>query len=61
MPTVARSSKKNSAKGLGYAMSKLKPKPTFMGVAQEAAFWTSYYSTEYVDYSKSRRMVFLKL
>ena len=42
-------------------MSKLKPKPTFKSEAQEAAFWASHDSTEYVDYSKSRRMIFPKL
>lgn len=42
-------------------MSKLKPKPTFKSDAQEAAFWASHDSTEYVDYSNSRRMVFPKL
>lgn len=42
-------------------MSKLKPKPTFKSDAQEAAFWASHDSTEYIDYSKSRRMVFPKL
>lgn len=42
-------------------MSKLKPRPTFKGEAQEAAFWASHDSTEYVDYSKSRRMIFLRL
>ncbi len=42
-------------------MSKLKPRPTFKSEAQEAAFWTSHDSTEYIDYSKSRRMIFPKL
>jgi len=42
-------------------MSKLKPKPTFKSDAQEAAFWASHDSMEYIDYSKSRRMVFPKL
>ena len=42
-------------------MSKLKPKQTFKSEAQEAAFWASHDSTEYVDYSKSRRMIFPKL
>lgn len=42
-------------------MSKLKPKPTFKSDAQEAAFWDSHDSTEYIDYSNSRRMVFPKL
>ena len=42
-------------------MSKLKPTPTFKSEAQEAAFWASHDSTEYIDYSKSRRMIFPKL
>jgi predicted DNA binding CopG/RHH family protein len=42
-------------------MRKLKPKPKFTSDAQEAAFWASHDSTEYIDYSKSRRMVFPKL
>ena len=42
-------------------MSKLKLRPTFKSEAQEAAFWTSHDSTEYIDYSKSRRMIFPKL
>ncbi|MDH4327695.1 MAG: BrnA antitoxin family protein [Nitrospira sp.] len=42
-------------------MRKLKPKPKFKSDAQEAAFWASHDSTEYIDYSKSRRMVFPKL
>ena len=42
-------------------MSKLKPRPTFKSEAQEAAFWASHDSTECIDYSKSRRMIFPKL
>ena len=42
-------------------MSKLKARSTFKGEAQEAAFWASHDSTEYIDYSKSRRMIFPKL
>jgi predicted DNA binding CopG/RHH family protein len=42
-------------------MSKLKPRPTFKSEAQEAAFWASHDSTEYIDYSKSRRAIFPKL
>jgi len=34
-------------------MSKLKPKPTFKSEAQEAAFWASHDSTEYIDYSRA--------
>jgi hypothetical protein len=41
--------------------SKAKPKPTFKSEAEEAAFWASHDSTGYVDYSKSRRMIFPKL
>ena len=41
--------------------SKLKQKPTFKSEAEEAAFWASHDSTEYVDYTKSRRMIFPKL
>ena len=42
-------------------MSKLKPRPMFKSEAQEAAFWASHDSTEYIDYSKSRWMIFPKL
>ena len=42
-------------------MNKLKPRPTFKSEAQEATFWASHDSTEYIDYSKSRRMIFPKL
>jgi predicted DNA binding CopG/RHH family protein len=42
-------------------MSKLKLRPTFKSEAQEAAFWASHDSTVYIDYSKSRRMIFPKL
>lgn len=42
-------------------MSKLKQKPTFKTEAQETAFWASHDSTEYIDYSKSRRVVFPRL
>jgi predicted DNA binding CopG/RHH family protein len=42
-------------------MSKLKPRPIFKSEAQEAAFWAAHDSTEYIDYSKSRRMIFPKL
>ena len=41
--------------------SKLKPKPTFKSEAEETAFWASHDSTDYLDYSKSRRMIFSKL
>ena len=42
-------------------MRKLKPRPTFKSEAQETTFWVSHDSTEYIDYSKSRRMIFPKL
>jgi predicted DNA binding CopG/RHH family protein len=42
-------------------MSKLKPMLKFKSEAQEAAFWASHDSTEYIDYSKSRRKIFPKL
>lgn len=42
-------------------MDKLKPRPKFKSEAQEAAFWASHDSTEYIDYSKSHRMIFPKL
>lgn len=42
-------------------MSKLKRKPTFKTETQEAAFWASHDSTEYIDYSQSRRVVFPRL
>jgi len=42
-------------------MSKLKSRPTFKSETQEAAFWASHDSTTYIDYSKSRRMIFPRL
>ena len=42
-------------------MSKIKRTPTFKREVQEAAFWASHDSTEYIDYSKSRRVVFPRL
>ena len=42
-------------------MNKLKKGPTFKSEKQEAEFWASNDSTEYVDYCKSRRMVFPRL
>jgi predicted DNA binding CopG/RHH family protein len=38
-----------------------KSRPTFKSERQEAAFWASHDSTEYVDYAKGRRMVFPRL
>ena len=45
----------------GWTMKKIKPKPMFKSDVQEAAFWASHDSTEYIHYSKSRQMVFPKL
>ncbi|MBH0200561.1 MAG: hypothetical protein HP497_14305 [Nitrospira sp.] len=42
-------------------MTKLKKRPTFKSEKQEAEFWAAHDSTEYVDYSKSRQMVFPRL
>ena len=42
-------------------MRKLKKRPTFKSDKQEFAFWASHDSTEYIDYSKSRRMMFPRL
>jgi predicted DNA binding CopG/RHH family protein len=42
-------------------MSKLKKRPTFKNEKQEAAFWASHDSTEYIDYSNSRPVVFPRL
>ncbi len=42
-------------------MRKRKPKPTFRSQEKEVAFWASHNSTDYVDYSKSRRLIFPKL
>lgn len=42
-------------------MRKFKAKPKFKSEEQEASFWDSHDSTEYVDYSKGRRMVFPRL
>ncbi len=42
-------------------MRKLKRRPTFKTEQAEAAFWASHDSTAYVDYSKGRRLVFLRV
>ncbi len=42
-------------------MRKLKTRPAFKSEAQETAFWSTHDSTDYLAYSKSRRMVFPKL
>ena len=39
-------------------MSKLKKIPKFKSEAEEAEFWATHDSTEYVDYSKAKRVVF---
>jgi predicted DNA binding CopG/RHH family protein len=40
---------------------KLKPIPTFANEAEERAFWESHDSTDYVDWSKARRVSFPNL
>jgi predicted DNA binding CopG/RHH family protein len=40
---------------------KLKPIPTFAKEADERAFWESHDSTDYVDWSKARRVSFPNL
>jgi predicted DNA binding CopG/RHH family protein len=42
-------------------MQKLKKRPTFKSEKLEADFWASHDSTEYIDYSKSQRVVFPRL
>ena len=42
-------------------MSKLKKIPKFKSEAEEAEFWATHDSTEYVDYSKAKRFVFPSL
>jgi hypothetical protein len=42
-------------------MNKLKRRPPFKGDAQEAAFWASHDSTEYIDFSRRRRTIFPRL
>lgn len=42
-------------------MQKLKKRPTFKSDKQEADFWASHDSTEYIDYAKSQRVVFPRL
>jgi predicted DNA binding CopG/RHH family protein len=41
--------------------SKLKPVPSFDSEAEERRFWETHDSTEYVDWSKARRMRFPNL
>lgn len=42
-------------------MSKLKKKPTFKSEQEEADFWATHDSTEYVDYAKATRALFPNL
>jgi len=42
-------------------MSKLKKIPKFKSEAEEVEFWATHDSTEYVDYSKAKRIVFPNL
>jgi predicted DNA binding CopG/RHH family protein len=43
------------------AKRKLKPIPRFKNEDEEAEFWDTHDSTEYVDWSKARRAVFPNL
>ena len=42
-------------------MKKLKEVPKFRSEHEEAAFWSTHDSTEYVDYSKAKRALFPNL
>lgn len=42
-------------------MQKLKKRLTFKSEKQEADFWASHDSTEYINYAKSQRVVFPRL
>jgi predicted DNA binding CopG/RHH family protein len=42
-------------------MSRLKKIPKFKSEAEESAFWTTHDSTEYIDYSTAKRVVFPNL
>jgi predicted DNA binding CopG/RHH family protein len=42
-------------------MRKLKKIPKFKSEEEEAEFWATHDSTEYVDYSKAKRIVFQNL
>lgn len=42
-------------------MSKLKRTPKFRSEEQEAEFWSTHDSTEYVDYSKAKPVIFANL
>ena len=39
-------------------MNKLKLRPMFKNDAEEAAFWASHDSTEYIDYSRRHKTIF---
>lgn len=42
-------------------MSALKKIPKFKSEEEEAEFWSTHDSTEYVDYSKAKRVIFANL
>lgn len=42
-------------------MSKVKKKPKFKSEKEEFEFWSTHDSTEYVDYSKAKRVLFPNL
>ncbi len=42
-------------------MSKLKKIPKFKSEEEEAEFWSTHDSTEHVDYSKAKRVIFANL
>ncbi|MEW6408967.1 MAG: BrnA antitoxin family protein [Nitrospirota bacterium] len=42
-------------------MSKLKKVPRFKSEKEEFEFWSTHDSTEYVDYSKAKRVLFTNL
>ena len=42
-------------------MNKLKKMPKFKTEDAESEFWAAHASTEYVDYSKAKRVLFLEL
>ncbi|MBI3398870.1 MAG: BrnA antitoxin family protein [Deltaproteobacteria bacterium] len=42
-------------------MSKLKKMPKFKSEKEETEFWATHDSTEYIDYSKARRVMFPNL
>jgi predicted DNA binding CopG/RHH family protein len=42
-------------------MSRLKKIPKFKSEAEESAFWATHDSTEYIDYSTAKRVVFPNL